>query len=552
MVDPRTCKFSVDGDITVVDAQSGSFMKQYIPTNHAQINNWENDENAPTSAPWWAEVYDNQYPFGVTKSHISGAIHAYHFIRFMIALMEIPIELVRGFNVDAIKTSVPVEQYIGQFIDPDTAGYFKAGELKKLEIDPLSPLENCSFHLLSDNHVTIPSQIMMNRAAPTPNIPEWNAHSNRVSSQFTVVYGPAGSGKTTSHFEISPTGVDGRIGNMAYSTYTNFLTHLHARRFNVKGLTSFRAFNRRPDDAKTLVSAKKRFTEVKNTRVIAEIDHLCGYSGVFMDEATMTPNVFDTIEVCKANNLQLILSGDFDRNKCYQLTTESLPIYAEIAKAEAKLGIQFNWIGFDQVFRQVNDIELLNLLTKVRHSNSTKAWQLLESSNLFRTIPYSDLVRDIDPSKDMATYPLHELIGQFTDDVMARLAPDQKFQIRGNFMSPYKLNPDVPLSPTWLARLRLRDDDTVLFKGSVCSASKSEFEILQDTSMCKIWPYDKTNLVNPAIGVTPYTLQGLTIPKGAKLYVLYRKPDDWIRLENGIYTVLSRIQNTDQLVLVKC
>jgi hypothetical protein len=286
----------------------------------------------------------------------------------MTAMMAIPIDLIRGFNVDAIKTSEPVEQYIGKFIDPKTAGFFKEGELKTLDIDPLAPLQASSFHLLSDNHMTPPSRIMMNRATPTNNIPEWNVHSNRVNSQFTVVYGPAGSGKTTSHFEISPEGVDSRVGNLAYSTYTNYLTQLHARRFNVKGLTSFRAFNRRPDDDSTLVSANQRFTKVKKgTRIDTDIDHMKGYSGVFMDEATMTPNVYDTIEVCKANNLQLILSGDFDHHKCYQLTTEKLPIYSEIEKAEQKLGIRFNWIGFDKVFRQVNDIALLNLVTEVRH-----------------------------------------------------------------------------------------------------------------------------------------------------------------------------------------
>jgi hypothetical protein len=119
-------------------------------------------------------------------------------------------------------------------------------------------------------------------------------------------------------------------------------------------------------------------------------------------------------------------------------------------------------------------------------------------------------------------------------------------------MAPYKIKEGVPLDPAWVMRLQLREEDTVLYKGTICTVSKSEFELLEDGPYCKIWPYDKLNLLNPAIGVTPYTLQGTTVAKGAKLYLLYRKPEDWTRLENGIYTVLSRIQTTDQLVLVKC
>jgi hypothetical protein len=555
MVDPSTCKFSKDGDITVVGEQCGFTVKQYQPVHYGRVGTWEEENSTESDSPWWAEVFDNHYPFGSTSSHISGAIHAYHLVRFLTAFLAVPEQYIRGFNVDAIKTSQPVDEYLEAYINPTRPGHFKKVEHKVLESEIPTHLQQSSFRFLSDGHISVPSQIMLNRAAPVANVPAWSAHSNRVNSQFTVVYGPAGTGKTTSHFEVSPAGVDNRVGNLVYSTYTNFLTHLHARRFAVKGMTSFRAMNRKPDDEKRMVTASKRYTKpntVRRGQSAADVDHVRGYSGIFVDEATMTPNIGDTIEVCKANNLQLILSGDFDRTKCYQLTTEKLPVYSEIAKAERKLGIKFNWIGFDKVFRQVNDSALLQLLTDVRASDSAVAWRLVQNSNLFRTIQYEDCVRDIDPSRDMATYPLHDLIAHFTSDVIGRMGAMDTMQVRGNFMTPYKISSDMPLVPYWLARLKITPDDDTLFKGTVCTASKQEVQMLGATDFCNFYPYDKHNMINPAIGVTPYTLQGLTVAAGAKLYVLYCEPGDWIRLDNGIYTVLSRIQSVDQLVFVKC
>ena len=509
--------------------------------------------------PYEVNTHTDMFGFGSTMAHISGAIHAMCFVQLYRAALCIPPDIVAGFSLDSIKCVSDPTEFLGSYISESDsiAGSFKPVVAKVLEkvysttTPLLSPLyvNNCSFQGL---------------ATPDRLRPLWGPYQDGLK-QFNIVTGPAGSGKTWRHL-MKHGSDDQRVDKVLYAPLTNYL----AAQVKSKGYpatTSFKAFNRRVDDDRSFIVPRNRYNDPARWNRVNN-HKLDGVACVLRDEVTMdnAAMVSDAISCCNEYHRQLLIVGDFDKDRFFQLSAVSgggpaMMTMALEASGRDILPKQINWVAPQQVFRQVGDPELAELIETLRNHTgpTTVRWATFFRSDMFEHIDYDTFLGLLVPSKDIVISPWHKLISELTDDVLDTMQMEDELLLRGNFPMPYKVDDDEDPAP--IQRLAMFDGDPLAYKGVTTKVSKRELFDLEGTKfMDKGFPYagaggvKEANLVNPMIGTTVYALQGLSLDPEATLYVLNATPGgyEWFNETQPCqaYVIASRVRTRGQIKFV--
>ena len=549
---------------TIIHSDMGGFIGTSFPSyslvkNGGYIIPTVKSDEWDGKCPFYVETFQSTYNWARTYAHISGAQHAMCFVRLYQAVSKIDPSKVVGFSLDSIRTSEDVSESLVGMFGPGP-GFFKPVQTKPYKC----PLRRTG-PMLSDLYTPRSDFIGINK--PDPESPMWNAYKNSLG-QFNIVTGKAGSGKTTRHLKKFGHGdADFRLpGNTVYMTMTNHLAHHVQTDLGVVSYTSFKGFNRRLHDEDTYVDPNRRFEygahlQSGNCKQGDNVSKLKGFHTVILDEVSMIDpsKILDIVEVCKCYHVQLLIVGDLDRSRFYQLSPVNHTqddFFRVIQESETDLGVSFNWIEPMNVFRQTGDPELARLLDTLRESDGASAWKTLYESPIIRHITYDEMLTEFRPSKDLVAQPWHRIIGKVTEDVLSVMGSGDLLKLRGNFASPKSISgshTDI------LSRFKMADSDTKVFKGSVCSVTKAELEGLRGTPlMSKKFPYagasSCSNEVNPMIGVTVFNLQGLTLDEDATIYIHTESPGfaEWIddKQPKLAYVAASRARRRGQIVLV--
>lgn len=504
-------------------------------------------ETRPDSNTYFVHTYQDSYEWGRTFCHISGAQHAYCFVRLYDTILRLPAEEVVGFSLDAFRTRTDVTELLSDRVSDE----FAHGTFKPAKEKPYTASFTRNGPMLSDLYT--PRYYMRGICKEDKEAPDWNSYKDSLA-RISVVTGPAGSGKTTRHFQKHGRD-DFRLPRSAlYITMTNHLAHHTRTHMGVRALTSFKGFNRKVDE-KSVSSAVNRYVKKhQNDKVFNE---LAGSHTVLLDEVSMIPvdKIKDAIDVCRAHWCQMLITGDFDRDQFYQLgpVTKGSQSLFEVLRGEEADGRTLKWIPPMQVFRQSSDRPFAEFLQSLRGADGAEAWDLLDSSDLFRHIDYEDMLREMDPEKDLVAHPWHRVIGTVTRDKIASMTGDSRLKIRGNFPEPRRVGRN---DPELIARLKAAEEDTKVFKGSVCVATKDEMMTLRNTQYMSEGLYSPSQLVNPMISATIFNLQGLSMPEDGTLYILRHTPNATEWVDPGqpkvVYVAASRARSAKRLVIVDC
>lgn len=521
--------------------------------------------------PWRVRTVTDLWGYGTTYGHISGAQHAYAFVRlYMAAMCAAPDEVV-GFALDAVRFNIdPAARMEGRGLisQPFKSGCFK---VKSKIFDSVKLDRNPA--ILSDMYTR--KDAFMGLSEPDKNKPVWGKYQDNFK-RFNIVVGPAGSGKTTRHF--LKFGEDNRLDTtkVCYATLTNFLTAQMKKDLGCcMALTSFKAFNRVVGDDKRVGPADKRYDLTGKNKHMhpANFERMLmtkRCSTVFLDEVTMqdTARVKDAIEVCKAHHMQLFLVGDFDETQFFQLQAIMegshrgrnavdlcLALHTMLDKTQStfKAGEGWNWIKLTEVVRQQNDDELRDMLRWLRTTGVAlhAQWSKIRASSLFDNMSLEEALEEFDASQDIFVCPCHDNIQAITQDVYDRLRGDDIMQLRGNFTAPRVIKQDDPPA---IKRLAPFEEDNRAFKGAVTTCTKDELEALRTKFMPMGFPYHQSNNVNPMVGTTVHTLQGLTLKPGVTIYIHSNTVhgDDWLNdtQPKAIYVAISRAKVRTQIKLV--
>lgn len=517
------------------------------------------------SAPFFVTSVTDLWGYGSSMCHISGAQHAYAFVRLYQACIELEPQHVVGFSLDSIKTTIDPSEILKKYIG-DKHGYFKA-PVKNLATARVC----CNPALLSDMFTQRAALGGMSK--PDTDKPLWGPYQDKIC-RFNIVTGPAGSGKTTRHFIKFDN--DDRLdtSTVCYATLTNYLT-AKMRKDLAPGMamTSYKAFNRRVDDEGHFALAHKRYDDkVTFTSGVKERNELSMKCGtVFLDEVTMqdSSKIKDAVEVAWYHHMQIFLVGDFDETQFFQLQTinnggeDMLQLFIQQLLAlerELFAPLKWQWTRLTEVVRQQNDRELKELLQYLRTPGDDdlgEQWQKVKRCGLFRVMQYQDALAEFDSTKDLFVCPCHDNITAITEDVWGRMKDTDVLQVRGNFPCPYKVK---PADPDIIKQLAPFEGDPHAYKGAVTLVTKSALSSIRNSGFMKAgFPYYMSekrsgNMINPMIGTTAFTLQGLTLDPGATLFVHSNKSygSDWLNCTQpkALYVALSRARVRDQIVLV--
>lgn len=509
------------------------------------------------TGPYVVNCTTDMYGTGKTFAHVSGALHAYAFVRLYQAASKLPADEILGFSLDSIKTRTDPTRVLGEgFIRASHEhGMFRPPVVKTVE--SVFRSKTC---LLSNLYT--PRSAFQGFAAPDPNKPLWGPYQDSLG-QFNVVSGPAGSGKTWRHFRAYGDS-DFRLDTdtVLYAPLTNYLAAL-LKTQGINSTTSFKAFNRRVDDAATVRDAQSRYVSDKEE----QRTRLMGVATVLRDEVTQdsAAMILDAIRCCEANHKQLLLVGDLTKDRFYQLSAvrNGGPELFSRALEEAERDVLYErksikWIPPMRVFRQQGDTELTELLNGLREAEGTpdETWRTLVESPLFEHITYEEMLERLDPSKDLVANPWHVNIGEVTGEVLCRMAPQDKLRLRANFQRPYKPKPS---DPECIRRMVLFEGDPHAHKGVTVDITKAELEALKTTKfMASGYPYagstSNGNMVNPMIGCSVFCLQGITLDPESTLYITTGddRAFEWKNEDqpNQAYVTGSRARHRGQIKIV--
>lgn len=495
----------------------------------------------------------DMYGMGRTMAHISGAIHALCFVRLYSAALCIPAEDVAGFSLDSIKCFRDPTSYLEAFIsDSDSV----AGSFKPAEYKTLARAFRSHSPLLSPLYA--PRAAFQGIATPDTSKPLWGSYQDSLK-QFNIVTGKAGSGKTWRHLRLYD-GEDQRLDKVLYAPLTNYLA-AQLRSQGIPAVTSFKAFNRRVDDSSTVRTAKDRYDSDKDQ----ERTRLDGFAVILRDEITMDSAgmVLDAVKCCNENHRQLLLVGDFDRDRFYQLSAvrQGGPELMTAALREAAQEIgrkQIHWVPEQPVYRQAGDPGLVQFLEKLRYhtGGARERWQTLATSDLFEHRTYDDMLRLYNPETDIIINPWHKNIEEVTEAVLSSMQDTDKLMLRANFQCPYKTKDS---DPDPIRRLVVFEGDDRAHKGVTCQVTKAELNSLRGTRfMAKGFPYkggsSDGNMVNPMIGATVFALQGVTLTDETTLWVMAANKEalEWLSDEQpcSAYVTSSRARRREQIKIV--
>jgi len=505
------------------------------------------------TTPYTVSCNADMYGMGKTMAHISGAVHSLCFVRLYCAALRIPPEHIAGFSLDSIKCFVDPTEYLGGLISDsdDYQGTFKPAE-HKLVSNPFKTRTPLLTPLYT------PRAAFQGFSAPDKSRPLWGQYQDSLG-QFNIVPGKAGSGKTWRHLRVHDT-TDMRVDRVLYAPLTNYLA-AQLKSQGIPSTTSFKAFNRRVDDASTVRDARLRYV----TDNSEQRRRLNGFASILRDEVTMDCGsmILDAIRCCQENHKQLLLVGDFDKDRFYQLSAvrDGGPEMMNMAldKAKGEIGRKkIVWVPEQQVYRQMGDPELAALLDTLRNHEGEggERWGVLKASPLFEHVSYEAMLLGIKPDKDIVINPWHRNVESVTEDVLERMGAEDTLKLRGNFQSPYRVKETDPPSIKALAPF---ESDPRAHKGVTCTVTKQELEALQGSRfMARGFPYkggsSDGNMVNPMIGATVFALQGVTLEEDSTLWVLASSHDapEWHGEEQPCqaYVTASRARRRGQIKIV--
>ena len=462
--------------------------------------------------------------------------------------------------VDCIKTRSDVRGYIGDMISDE----YKNGCFRS---EPVATF-NAAVHLncLLSGHL-FPAHclggINENIAAP-----KWNAYKDNLT-QFNIIAGPAGSGKTMRHFmdygNPDPE-KDFRLDTtkVAYMTLTNHLSIYMAKKLGVTAYTSYKGMNRRVDDESRIIAPGKRYNKTAHFRDLGEVDKLKGKHTIFLDEVTMQEpeKLLDTLRVCREYGLQILITGDIAPDgTLYQLgpvVGSGEALFKALHTAEQELGIVFNWVTPMELFRQSEDRQLGDFLTSLREERDPLvAWRSLLGNSMFEHIELPEMMRRFDLCKDAAVSPMHNYLKRVTGELMThRVQADTLIPVRCNVQKPMKVEQATPFMMGFVPMDASGNPDSsyeLITKGMTRFCTRQELNTEGAAFMKADRLYDKANDINPMLGVTVHNLQGLTIADDATLYLVYHGDgDEWHSFMDPrcVYVASSRVRRRQQLVIV--
>lgn len=491
----------------------------------------------------FVDTYTQDYEWRRTMCHISGAQHAYCFVRLYDAVLRLPADEVVGFSLDAFRTRTDVTHLLGDLVSVD----FEWGTFK--------PAQRVAYGAAYTRREPMLSSLYTRRNrlrginAEDKAAPVWNGYKDSLA-RVSIVTGPAGSGKTTRHFRLHDGSEDYRLPSSAlYITMTNHLAHHVKTSMGVKALTNFKGFNRKvvEEEAPGVVSRYRRKHKDDEVEV-----PLYGSHSVLMDEVSMisTEKIRDAIKVCRSHWVQLLITGDFDADRFYQLspvkqTEETLQTVLREEGANVK------WIPPMRVFRQVTDPAFTAFLGTLRNLDGQDSWDALYSSDLFDHISYDEMLERYDTKRDLVAHPWHRIISEVTRDVYDKCTDDTEIRVRGNFDAPRKVRES---DPEIIRSMLSSDTEHTVFKGSVTYTPKRELKKLVGDAFMREGLYSPTQSINPLVAATIFNLQGLSMDSDGTLYILKHGHDarEWVDPNQPKlpYVAASRARTAEGLVIV--
>ena len=289
-----------------------------------------------------------------------------------------------------------------------------------------------------------------------------------------------------------------------------------------------------------------------------------GKHTVFLDEVSMQDPALlrDAIEVCHAYGVQLFITGDISSDgKLYQLGPVSgsrEAMFKALTDTAAELGIEYNWMAPMGLFRQDNDKPLGDFLTELREMEEPgDSWDSLFESELFEHIDLSEMMARFDLGKDTVVNPLHCHLHRVTGELMTHVVKEESLiPVRCNVNKPVKLEEADDFMRAFLPLDDSGNADTaydLITKGMTQYCTRAALKSAGAKYMRSDELYDKTNEINPMMGVTVHNLQGLTVPDDSKLYlVYYGDGSEWYDGMDPrfVYVAGSRVRRRQQLIIV--
>lgn len=526
-------------------------------------------------SPYRVHVTEDLNGFNAGYQHISGAIHAYCFVRLYSAILRIPASEVVGMSVDCIKTRSDCREYLGDMFSEE----YKNGCFKS---EPVKPYV-CPVYLtrLLSGHEYPAHYLEGIYSKSLVSVPKWNSYKDGFT-QFNIVTGPAGSGKTTRHFTdfgSSDIEKDFRLdtSKVVYMTLTNYLSIEMGKKLGVTAYTSFKGMNRVVNDQKHHTKPEERFNKCLHWHHVFDLDRIKGKHTIFLDEVSMQEpeKVLDMIRVCYAYGVQLFITGDITADgTLYQLGPifgGATGLFASLCKAQQELGIEFNWIQPMGLFRQADDRELADLLTQIREVKvlgswpnfvpDDTPWRLLYDSPLFEHVELEEMLKRFVIGRDMAVNPVHHNLATVTRRLFVHsVFADTLIPMRCNLEKPEKVQAASEFLKGFIPVLSDGSVDSsyeMVTKGMTRTATSAQLVSVKERHMKHGFPYHKTNDVNPMLAVTVHNLQGLTIKDDSVLYLCYEDggAPEWGISGKGdprlVYVAASRVRRRQQLVLVR-
>ena len=502
------------------------------------------------------QVNHDMWGFGKSFCHISGAQHAYCFVRLYSVVRCLHPDRVTGFSLDSIRVDYDASDDIREFISrEDRPGFLKPVSkvtVPRVSPDPTPASGDCLITEQFTPKIYLEGPQSLAESNPDPI--RWSKYHDGLG-RFNLVVGPAGSGKTSRHFENFDVRHDTRLDKSAtrYCTLTNYLTQKNAKEYGVKALTSHKMFNRKVNDKPTDPDGRYQ-TRTAKSNFNHGLSAFC--NSIFADEVTMMnpDNIRDMIRVCEENHLRLFLTGDFDPDSgmMFQLTAPN-------SDPSAYLGIfkdgRFSVVPPQKVYRQSGDEGLTLFFSKLRDERDVfRSWDISSTFEGFRHISYDEMLREANRTTDFVIMKSHQQLYEFHKEVLQMMNPEDKIRVR-SFHTDNRRRDDHPDTLESL----ICPDTGLLMKGAVGEMDKEDLQSLEGSSYMAVrYPYagegGKCNKVNPALGMTAYALQGVTLKSDAKIYIVCDTEAGTEWQSRGeprfLYVILSRIQKRGQVAIV--
>jgi hypothetical protein len=556
---------------------------------------------ADPASPHYAMVEEHVYGMRSDYGYLAMAQHGYCVVRLLQAVERVPPSSIIGYSLDSLHLDGSYDSCLEGLMEPagvPTTGFLKAATTRPVtEFKSFKPECILSSHTHKNEHIMEKVDPLL---APAPDTPSWTLEKDAMT-QFNLVTGRPGTGKTTGYFRDHPGSVDNRLpkATTILATPTNLLACDFSNKLGCNAVTLHKAISypvgKLPEPAKTRYHPCRTIKRDAGPLISFQSKKdsvVQGRQTIVVDEVTQQSDdiIRDMVQVAKANHLQLVLAGDFcmETNRIFQMgaidvTARATPVPQSIKDT----GVQWNHVTRDKVYRQLGDGALASLLDELRESSDAEGVRKLLQTPWIPRVSGMEWLRMVTPDKDLSITPLHRNIKNVTDRMLARMDPDAKFKVVSTTKLQYR--PGEMTRPAFYNRFLLEfglraDVENTIHKGMTATITKQEWlnmwhdPCFNYSGSAKPPPTavlygrtytwdnghhergvgtDRQNKINPLICSTAHTVQGREVAGDGKVFMLVDGRDKaglggWQEefAINSVYVAASRVRNRSQLVLV--